>query len=473
MTENPTSQTHLDTAPAARLTRKQKRVIALVTTGFLVLVAGTAAVLVPQAIHQSQVTQYHRLVAETTAAKSENLDNEISIQAASELLPLQRQAADDLAKQLNALSTAAAPILSAKTGEMIKSASVELSESLAKLPAVAQEDGTVEGSLGAIHAARLASDKKSADEKIVAIQAKQTKDLAAAKDDAAKKVINDAVAAEISTTRSSGIASSALDLTVDDAASLLELEPAQAKVETVPDAKVTSDIVTQASKARDAALAERDASSQELTKISAQLDELHLAIETMRDPLELAASQAPEQAKAVTAAAPRSGASQQTAMAAAAAAAAAAEIVAPAGADESAKKKVSTETSAKKDVPLSERSVPQLVGLFSAYVSSAKAVSDHHAAVLAEEAAAATAAAAAAAAESGGGSSGGWDEGGWGDGGWSGSSGGGGSSSGGGGGNGGGSSSGGSGGSGNGGGSNGGGGSECDWGCNPTGGNWD
>ena len=467
MTENPTTQNQPDAASAGRLTKKQKRVIALVTTGFLVLVAGTAAVLVPQAIHQSQVTQYHQLVAETTAAKTENLDNEISIQAASELLPLQRQAADDLAKQLSALSAAAAPILSAKTGEAVKSASVELSESLAKLPALAPAGESSEDSLGVAHSARLASDKESADEKIVAIQAKQTTDLAAAKDDAAKKVINDAVAEEISTTRSSGIASSALDLTVDDAASLLELKAAPAKVETVPDTKVTSDIVAQASKSRDAAQDELDASSQELSKITAQLDELRQTIETMREPLELAASQAPEQAKAVTAAAPRSSTSQQTALVTAASAAA--DAVEAVGAEESTMKKVSTETGAKKDAPGSERSVPQLVGLLSSYVASAKAVSDHHAAVLAEEAAAA--AAAAAAADSGGGSSGGWDDGGWSDGGWSG--GGGGNGGGGSGGGGGGSSSGGGGTSGNGGGSGGGGGSECDWGCNPTGGNWD
>lgn len=471
MTENPTTQTQPDAASAGRLTKKQKRVIALVTTGFLVLAAGTASVLVPQAIHQSQVTQYHQLLAETTAAKTENLDNDISIQAASELLPLQRQAADDLAKQLSALSAAAAPILSAKTGEAVKNASVELSESLAKLPALAPAGESSEDSLGVAHSARLASDKKSADEKIVAIQAKQTTDLAAAKDDAAKKVINDAVAEEISTTRSSGIASSALDLTVDDAASLLELKAAPAKIETVPDAKVTSDIVSQASKTRDAAQDELDASSQELSKITARLDELRQTIESIREPLELAASEAPEQAKAVTAAAPRSGTCQQTALVTAASAAA--DAVEAAGADESATKKVSTETGAKKDAPRSERSVPQLLGLLSAYVASAKAVSDRHAAVLEEEAAAA--AAPAASSDGGGGwDDGGWDDGGWSDGGWSGGTGSGGGNGGSGsGGGGGGSSSGGGGTSGNGGGSGGGGGSECDWGCNPTGGNWD
>ena len=78
------------------------------------------------------------------------------------------------------------------------------------------------------------SDKAASDAKVTAIVTKRDTDLATAKDDAAKKKINEAATLEAEAARSAGIAVSSLDLSIDDAIALLELTSAAGSTDLVP-----------------------------------------------------------------------------------------------------------------------------------------------------------------------------------------------------------------------------------------------
>ena len=448
---------NMDTKADVRLKGKKKTVtFALVGAG--VLVAGVAAALViPQVIHNGHIAEYHELTAETAAAVADTAQAVIAIEAANELVSVQHQDAATLATQLTGLSAAATPTFTAEVGTGLKQAADELAGAIAELSAADSNTDDLGADLRAAHMAQQESDKAASDAKVTAIVTKRDTDLATAKDDAAKKKINEAATLEAEAARSAGIAVSSLDLSIDDAIALLELTSAAGSTDLVPDAKVNAETVEQAKQTRDAAVKARDAKVAELAKAEDAIASLQKALEGARAPLERAAAEAPAQAKAVLAAAPRAGTTQQTALTDAAQAAEVSSGVV--NADGTVVP--ASDTRGADGGPEATVSVSKLIGLVSSYVSSAKGVIEHHAAVLAEE----TAAAAAAAASSGGGwDGGGWDGGGWDGGGWSGGGSGGNS--------GGGNSGGGSGGGGNGGGSNPGGstggGSDCDWGCDPT-----
>lgn len=395
-------------------------------TAFVVTLAIVGAIWVPKLIHQAQVDEYGQVVAATDQALQQTAQDSASEEAALQLLELQDTAAREYAAILAALGATESPILVAETAAKIKKDADQLVKSLGEAPdAVPGADDLL---LFAAYAEQVASDNDDFNKAVAAIEAQKQKDLEAAKDDAAKTKINASADEAVEDARALQITVNQLDLTVAQAVELLELESNAAPITPVPADQVNSEALTRAKQERDDAVAAADEQAQALEATQKKLDTVQGQVDATAASVQLAAQEAPVQAKAVIVAAPRAAADKQTAVTTAARTAnetlhvvEAAPGETPAEEQETVAKPASnddSESTQKKTTPLevtTEHSASEVLILVNEYVTAAKGVTDHHTAVLAEEAAAAAAAEAAAAGASGytDPNTGGWVDTGW------------------------------------------------------------
>lgn len=313
--------------------RKTRRPVTLgLSLILLVGVVGIAVFVAPRIIHTNHISQYTKILAETDEALTQTAKDKAREAAARELLQLQEDGAQKFLARLNEVAATEAPILSAETTTALTKAAEQLSTSLgSSVPA--------ESELAKLPLA-------------IAIEEQG--------------------------------ASSVLDLSVDQAVKLLNLQTTAVTSSAVAGENVNGDVVARAREHRDAALAAAQAQSRALAKVQNELDAIQANLGGTVQPLLAAAHEAPAQVTKVISEAGRSNAEKQNDATQKANAASDATV-----GSTSQSPRADAESGVKQ---MTDQTPVGLLSLVHDYVVAAKAVTAHHAAVIAEEAAAAAAA---------------------------------------------------------------------------------
>lgn len=395
-----------------RAKKRKKSIIGIVIGAVAFVVAITLLVLSPKINHSILVSDYNQVAPKLAAVEAELADAKTAQAAYPALTSIRLSAAGALGEQSLVDAAAPAPTFSADTATALKEAGIEYTAALADLVG---DSPAVGNDAVAAQVAKVREVRTSLAAELAEVNAQIGMENAESGEQKPSSKVKEL---ELQRDDLAAQLVPEADLTVELVADYLELSVEAEKQADVDESKLTQEMLTQAKldlAEKTEELKEVQAANEEPKTLISQLDELAL---TLSEPLQAAAKEAPTQVLAVVAAAPSS----------------------PASLNEAAVAAADTAAAAKKD-----STVAELAKLVDGYVKSTDQVRAGHATAVAE--AEAAAAAAAAGNWSGGSSDDGW----YSDGDYGYSGGGGGYS----------------------GGGSGSGEWECDWGCNPTGGNWD
>lgn len=267
--------------PTSTATAKPRRCGIIIGVSAAVVALGiTGAILIPKMLHDSRVTEYHELLADSAALTGELAELEAQQRAADSLFEVSAVEAASLANSLAEIGKTGEPIIVKGDAEAITSAATKLEEAVTRMtpkdPELSDDAKQLEQAVKEAREEDAAAQKKAADDK------KDPPQLT--------------------------VAGTWHEISVDDAIELAfpvaKVAPAVGRV---ADDAVTAETVTTSIKHLEGTQKEVSKSEKNLSGSVKKLDGLGEEVDAALASLEGAAAKAPEQAKKVAAAASKAG----------------------------------------------------------------------------------------------------------------------------------------------------------------------